>query len=109
MSDQELLAQQFVAAVIRLAGRGTTDAPALPVPSFGDVDAAVREHFKLQEANPEALIEAIRKAAGTKRPDLLDRALSDLQAAHAQELLAGQQTAFLIGMEVGRASGRSTK
>jgi hypothetical protein len=110
MSAQELLVQQFVAAVIRLAGRGTTDGgAALPVPSFGDVEAAVREHFKLQEVNPEALIEAIRKASGAKQPELLDRALSNLQAAHAQELLAGQQTAFLIGMEVGRASGRSTK
>ena len=104
MSDQELLAQQFVAAVIRLAGRGMTNGTALPVPSFGDVEAAVREHFKMQEVDPEALVDAIRKAVGTKRPEVLDRALSDLQAAHAQELLAGQQTAFLIGMEVGRAA-----
>jgi hypothetical protein len=76
MSDQELLAQQFVAAVIRLAGRGPTDGTALPVPSFGDVEAAVREHFKMQDVNPETLIEAVRKAAAAKRPDVLDRALS---------------------------------
>jgi hypothetical protein len=106
MSAQELLVQQFVAAVIRLAGRGPTDGTALPVPSFGDVEAAVREHFKLQDANPEALIEAVRKAAGARHPEVLDRALSNLQAAHAQELLAGQQTAFLIGMEVGRTTTR---
>jgi membrane-bound ClpP family serine protease len=97
MSAQELLVQQFVAAVIRLAGRGPTDGTAMPVPSFGDVEAAVREHFKMQDANSDVLIEAVRKAAETRRPEALDRAVSSLQAAHAQEMLAGQQTAFLMG------------
>jgi membrane-bound ClpP family serine protease len=108
MSAQHVLAHQFVSAVIRLAGRGLTGGKALPVPSFGDVEAAVREHFKLTDVDPEALIEAVRQAASANRRDALDRALADLVAAHAQELVARQQTAFLIGMEVGRASGRST-
>jgi hypothetical protein len=108
MSTHEALVQQFVAAVIQLAGGGTTGrVPALAVPSFGDVEAAVRQHFKVGEANPDALIAAVRKAAAAGRPDAIERALSDLGAAHAQELVARQQTAFLIGMEVGRVAGRS--
>jgi membrane-bound ClpP family serine protease len=106
MSNQELLVQQFVAAVIRLAACGPTDGTARPVPSFGDVEAAVREHFKMQDVNLEALVEAVRKAAAVRRPEVVDRALSNLRAAHAQELLAGQQTAFLIGLEVGRSTTR---
>jgi hypothetical protein len=110
MSTHETLVQQFVAAVIQLAGDGTTGRRvlALPVPSFGDVEAAVRQHFKVGDANPDALIAAVRNAAAAGRPDALERALSDLGAAHTQELVARQQTAFLIGMEVGRAAGRST-
>lgn len=109
MSTHETLIQQFVAAVIQLAGGGTTGrVPALAVPSFGDVEVAVRQHFKVAEANPEALVAAVRKAATAGRPDALERALSDLEAAHAQELVARQQTAFLIGMEVGRAADHST-
>ena len=108
MSNHESLVQQFVAAVIQLSGGGRTGcAPALAVPAFGDVEAAVRQHFKMTDADPETLLAAIRKAACAGRPDALERALSDLEAAHAQELVARQQTAFLIGMEVGRAAGRS--
>lgn len=109
MSTHEALVQQFVVAIIQLAGGGPTGSvPALAVPSFGDVEAAVRQHFKATEANPEALIAAVRHAAAVGRPEAIERALSDLGAAHAQELVARQQTAFLIGMEVGRVAGRST-
>jgi membrane-bound ClpP family serine protease len=105
MNNHEALVQQFVAAVIQLAGSGRTGhVPALAVPSFGDVEAAVRQHFKITDANPEALLAAVRKASATGRPDAFERALSDLEASHAQELVARQQTAFLIGMEVGRAA-----
>lgn len=109
MINHETLVQQFVAAVIQLAGGGRAGrVPALAVPSFGDVEAAVRQHYKVIDANPEALLAAVRRAANARRPDAFERALSDLEAAHAQELVARQQTAFLIGMEVGRAAGRST-
>jgi hypothetical protein len=107
MKAPELVAQQFVAAVMRLANGGVSIGGAMPVPSFGDVDAAVRQHFKMVEADPKALFDAVRKAASANRSDALNRALTDLEAAHAQELVARQQTAFLIGMEVGRAT-RST-
>jgi hypothetical protein len=86
-------------------GRGTTDRATLPVPSFGDVEAAVREHFKMKEVDSAALAEAVRKAALAGRPEAIERAVSDLVAAHGQALVAGQQTAFLIGLEVGRAMG----
>lgn len=69
MSAQELLVQQFVAAILRLAARGPTDGTALPVPSFGDVEAAVREHYKAKEIDWTALGEAVRKAALTRLPD----------------------------------------
>lgn len=105
MSAQHVLAHQFAAAVIRLAGRGTTDRTTLPVPSFGDVEAAVREHFKMKEIDSVVLAEAVRKASLTGRPEAVERAVSDLVAAHGQALVAGQQTAFLIGLEVGRAMG----
>jgi hypothetical protein len=105
MSAQEMLAQQIVAAVIRLAGRGTTARTALPVPSFGDVEAAVREHFKMKEVDATGLVEAVRKAASTRHPEAIERALSDLVAAHGQALVAAQQTAFLIALEVGRTTG----
>jgi membrane-bound ClpP family serine protease len=110
MSNHETLVQQFVAAVIQLSGGGRTGrAPALAVPAFGDVEAAVRQHFKMTDTDPEALLAAVRKASAAGRPDAFERALSDLEASHAQELVARQQTAFLIGMEVGRAAaGRST-
>lgn len=109
MDADEILVQQFVTAIIRIAGTGTTNrARRVPVPSFGDVEAAVRQHFNMIAADPQSLVAAVRKAASAGRPDALDRALSDLEAAHAQELVARQQTAFLIGMEVGRVTRRST-
>lgn len=77
MTTPHLLAHQFVAAVIRLAGSGPADGKrALPVPSFGDVQAAVRAHFKLNETDRDVLTEAIRRAASANRRDALERALA---------------------------------
>jgi hypothetical protein len=105
MSAAELLVQQFVVAVARLTSPATSQGAPLVVPSFGDVDAAVRDHFKMTATDREALVAAVRKAAWRKRPDEVDVALNALVEGHAQELLARQQTAFLIGMEVGRTGG----
>ena len=59
MSNHETLVQQFVAAVIQLAGGGLTGhTPALAVPAFGDVEAAARQHFKMADRNPETLLAA---------------------------------------------------
>jgi hypothetical protein len=105
MSAAELLVQQFVVAVARLTSPATSQGAPLVVPSCGDVDAAVRDHFKMTATDREALVAAVRKAAWRKRPDEVDVALNALVEGHAQELLARQQTAFLIGMEVGRTGG----
>jgi hypothetical protein len=104
MSAAELLAQQFVVAVARLTSLDRSSGDRLIVPSFGDVESAVREHFKMTAIDREPLVSAVRKAALRKPPDSVDAALTALVEAHAQELLAKQQTAFLIGVEVGRAT-----
>jgi hypothetical protein len=103
VSAQELLARQFVAAILRLGGPGMTDGAPLPVPSFGDVEAAVRAHLKTKDIDWAALAMAVQKAALTRRPEAIERAVSDLISAHGEALIAGQQTSFLIGLEVGRA------
>lgn len=100
MSGPELLVQQFVVAVARLTSLDRSSADRLVVPSFGDV----REHFKMTAIDREALVSTVRKAAWRTRPDVVDAALTALVEAHAQEVLAKQQTAFLMGVEVGRAS-----
>jgi hypothetical protein len=71
MSVAEVLIRQFVAAVARLTSPDTFPGAPLVVPSFGDVDAAVRDHFKMTATDCEALA-AIRKAAWRKRPDEVD-------------------------------------
>jgi hypothetical protein len=104
MSVAEVLIRQFVVAVARLTSPETSPGAPLVVPSFGDVDAAVRDHFKMTATDCDALVAAVRQAAWRKRPDEVDTALTALVEGHAQELVAKQQTAFLIGMEVGRAA-----
>jgi len=51
-----------------------------------------------------ALVEAVRQASGGGTPSDVEAALTALIEAHDQEVVAKQQTAFLIGMEVGRAA-----
>lgn len=104
MNAPELLVQQFVVAVARLTSLNRSDGKRLVVPSFGDVEAAIREHYKMVAIDREVLVAAVRKAAWRKRPDEVDTALTALVEAHAQELLAKQQTAFMFGEEVGRAT-----
>jgi hypothetical protein len=109
MSAAQLLVQQFVLTVARLTSENGSDSDRLAVPSFGDIEAAVREHFKMTAVDREALVAAVRKAACLKRSDEVDAALTTLVEGHAQELVAKQQTAFLIGMEVGRATAMRRK
>jgi hypothetical protein len=104
MNEPELLVQQFVLAVARLTSLNRSDGERLLVPSFGDVEAAIREHYKMVAIDRDALVAAVHKAAWRKRPDEVDTALTALVEAHAQELLAKQLTAFMFGEEVGRAT-----
>lgn len=102
MNTPEDAARGFVTGLLRLTLREALCNANQEAPAYGDVEAAVRRHYQTTDVDQFVLANAIRDAAGKCR-DAVDLPLSRLLDAHSQEVTAKQQTAFLIGLEIGRA------
>lgn len=102
----EAAVQEFVAGILRLTLADLLRGGELDVVAYGDVEAAVQQHFEIASTDFEALTQAVTATVPRNQRDAADAALVLLQQAYARQLRARQQTAFLIGLEVGRATAR---
>jgi hypothetical protein len=101
MSPQ-IAARRFVAGVLRSTLHDLLDLSERDAAAYGEVEAAVRQRYKTVDVDVEALEKDVRKAASEKDRAPVSSALSKLIEALADELNTREQTAYLIGIEIGR-------
>jgi hypothetical protein len=97
---------EFVAGILRLTLADLLRGGELDLAAYGDVEAAVRHQFEDAGTDFEALAQAVTATVPRNHRDAVGAAVDLLQQAYARQLRAKQQTAFLIGLEVGRATAR---
>lgn len=102
----EAAVQEFVAGILRLTLADLLRGGELDITAYGDVEAAVQQHFENASTDFKALAQAVMATVPRNQRDAVGAALALLQQAYARQLRAKQQTAFLIGLEVGRATAR---
>lgn len=102
----EAAVQEFVAGILRLTLADLLRGGELGIAAYGDVETAVQQHFENASTDFEALAQAVTATVPRNHRAAVGAALVLLQQAYARQLRAKQQTAFLIGLEVGRATAR---
>lgn len=96
-------ARRVVAAVLRGTFCDVLDLSERDAAGYERVEAAVRRAHRIRPCNVEALEKAVCRAVPETHRAAVARALSKLCKARDEELTAKQQTAFVIGIEVGRS------